>query len=70
MFNEMVTFDTVPSMHSALGQQKSTKQPDANMLFVASWSHTNALPWCSLSSLIDANSGSTYNVSFKLFSNS
>ena len=29
MYNEMVAIDTVPSMHSALGQQKSTKQPDA-----------------------------------------
>ena len=48
---QLKIFDLKPGSALSIFKQKSTTQPDANVLFAARWYQTNALPWCNHSQL-------------------
>ena len=51
MFNRLVALDAVPSVYTQAKVHHTQPDADANIVFVARWYHTNALPWCNLSQL-------------------
>ena len=51
MFNRLVALDAVPSVFTQAKVHHTQPDADANIVFVARWYHTNALPWCNLSQL-------------------